>query len=183
MFKKRLLALSILLPLLFIGCSSETSEEKNMVASETFHLVDTKGVDYNVTKEGLNFYVKGHKEKVIMFDIFATWCPPCRAEAPNLTHLQKQHLDELLILGVTIEEGITNAALDAFKTKYGADYAIVNSSDNERLYRAIASATKAGQRFPIPYLVMYKDGLYVTHYVGQTPEEMIDSDIKKALGK
>ncbi|MCJ7765393.1 MAG: TlpA family protein disulfide reductase [Thiovulaceae bacterium] len=183
MFKNTLLALSIVLPLLFLGCSSETGEEKSMVASETFHLVDTKGVDYNVTKEGLNFYVEGHREKVIMFDIFATWCPPCRAEAPNLSHLQKQYRDELLILGVTIEEGISNGDLDAFKTKYGADYAIVNSSDNERLYRAIASATNAGQRFPIPYLVMYKDGLYVTHYVGQTPEEMIVSDIKKALGK
>ena len=28
-----------------------------------------------------------------------------------------------------------------------------------------------------------KDGQYITHYVGQTPEEMIESDIKKALGK
>ena len=183
MFKKTLLTLAIVLPLLFLGCSSDTSEEKSMVASETYHLVDTKGVDYNVTKEGLNFYVNGHKDKVVMFDIFATWCPPCRAEAPNLTHLQKKYHDDLLILGVTIEDVITNKELDDFKTEYGADYAIVNSKDNERLYRAIASATKAGQRFPIPFMVMYKDGQYVTHYVGQTPEEMIESDIKKALGK
>lgn len=183
MFKKRLLSFAIAVPLLFLGCSSDTSEEKSMVASETYHLVDTKGVDYNVTKEGLNFYVNGHKNKVVMFDIFATWCPPCRAEAPNLTHLQKNYHDDLLILGVTIEDVITNKELDDFKTKYGADYAIVNSKDNEKLYRAIASATKAGQRFPIPFMVMYKDGQYITHYVGQTPEEMIESDIKKALGK
>ena len=183
MFKKTLLSLSIVLPLLFLGCSSDSDEEKGMVASSTFHLVDTNGVDYNVTKEGLNFYVKGHDGKVVMFDIFATWCPPCRAEAPNLSHLQKKYSDEFLILGVTIEDGIANADLDAFKEKYGAEYAIVNSEDNEKLYRAIASATKAGQRFPIPFMVMYKDGQYITHYVGQTPEEMIESDIKKALGK
>ncbi len=183
MFKKRLLSFAIAVPLLFLGCSSDTSEEKSMVASETYHLVDTKGVDYNVTKEGVNFYVNGHKNKVVMFDIFATWCPPCRAEAPNLTHLQKNYHDDLLILGVTIEDVITNKELDDFKTKSGADYARVNSKDNEKLYRAIASATKAGQRFPIPFMVMYKDGQYITHYVGQTPEEMIESDIKKALGK
>ncbi|MGB5966379.1 MAG: TlpA disulfide reductase family protein [Sulfurimonadaceae bacterium] len=184
MFKKTLLSLSIILPLLFVGCSSDSSEDEgNMVASNTFHLVDTNGVDYNVTKSGLNFSVKGHEGKVIMFDIFATWCPPCRAEAPNLTHLQKKYRDEFLILGVTIEDGIPNEKLEYFKEEYGADYAIVNSKENERLYRAIASATKVGQRFPIPLMVMYKDGQYITHYVGQTPEEMIESDIKKALGK
>ncbi len=184
MFKKTLLSLSIVLPLLFVGCSSDSGEdENNMVASNTFHLVDTNGVDYNVTKSGLNFNVQGHEGQVIMFDIFATWCPPCRAEAPNLAHLQKKYHNEFLILGVTIEDEITNSELEAFKKKYGADYAIVNSKENERLYRAIASATRVGQRFPIPLMVMYKDGQYITHYVGQTPEEMIESDIKKALGK
>ncbi|MDA3945629.1 MAG: TlpA disulfide reductase family protein [Helicobacteraceae bacterium] len=184
MFKKTLLSLSIILPLFFVGCSNDSSEEaSNMVASETFHLVDTNGADYNVTKTGVNFTVQGHEGKVIMFDIFATWCPPCRAEAPNLSHLQKTYSNELLILGVTIEDEIKNSDLEAFKKKYGADYAIVNSKENERLYRAIASATKVGQRFPIPLMVMYKDGQYITHYVGQTPEEMIESDIKKALGK
>ena len=185
MFKKTLASLSIILPLLFVGCSSSDSseDESNMVASNTFHLVSTDGTDYNVTKSGMNFTVQGHENKVIMFDIFATWCPPCRAEAPNLTHLQKKYHNDLLIIGVTIEDDIPNEKLEFFKEKYGADYAIVNSKENERLYRAIASATKVGQRFPIPLMVMYKNGNYLTHYVGQTPEEMIESDIKKALGK
>ena len=127
MFKKTLISLSIVLPLLFVGCSSDSEDESSMVATKTFHLVSTDGVDYNVTKEGLNFTVKGHEGKVIMFDIFATWCPPCRAEAPNLTHLQKKYHDEFLILGVTIEDGIKNSELEAFKEEYGAEYAIVNS--------------------------------------------------------
>ena len=185
MFKKSLATLSLLLPLLFIACSSSdsTEDESSMVASNDFHLVSTNGVEYNVTKSGPTFTVKGHEHKVIMFDIFATWCPPCRAEAPHLSDLQAKYKNDLLIIGVTIEDGISNADLDAFKKQYGANYAIVNSKENERLYRAIASATKVGQRFPIPLMVMYKDGQYLTHYVVQTPEEMIESDIKKALGK
>lgn len=183
MFKKTLISLSVLVPLLFLGCSSDSSDEENMVASNTFHLVSTNGTDYNVTKAGLNFTVKGQEEKVIIFDIFATWCPPCRAEASHLSHLQKKYNSDLLVVGVTIEDEISNADLEKFKTTYGADYAIVNSKANEGLYRAIASATKVGQRFPIPLMVMYKDGQYINHYVGQTPEEMIESDIKKALEK
>lgn len=184
MFKKTLLSLSIILPLFFAACSSDSKDDgSNMVASDTYTLVDTNGIDYNVTKSGMEFSVQGHEGKVIMFDIFATWCPPCRAEAPNLSHLQKKYHDDLLILGVTIEDEISNNDIQAFKDKYDADYTIVNSKENERLYRAIASATKVGQRFPIPLMVMYKDGRYITHYIGQTPEEMIESDIKKALGK
>ncbi len=184
MFKKTLLSLSIIIPLLFLGCSSDTTEdESNMVASNDFNLKSIDGRDFNVSKSGPNFIVKGHEGKVIMFDIFATWCPPCRAEAPHLSHLQKKYKDSLLIIGVTIEDDLKNSDLSDFKAEYGANYALVNSSENARLYRAIASATKVGQRFPIPLMVMYKDGQYITHYVGQTPEEMIESDIKKALGK
>jgi hypothetical protein len=32
-------------------------------------------------------------------------------------------------------------------------------------------------------MILYKNGQYVTHYTGATPEEMIDSDIAAALGK
>ena len=183
MLNKSLSVFMLTLTLFFVGCSDDAATEENMVASNVFQLVDTQGNEYNVTKVGPNFTIAGHENKVIMFDIFATWCPPCRAEAPNLAHLQKLYNNDFLILGITIEDPITNKELDAFKSEYGATYAIVNSKDNERLYRAIASATKVGQRFPIPLMVMYKDGRYITHYVGQTPEEMIESDIKKALGK
>ena len=91
MFKKTLISLTLLLPLFFVACSSSSEEdESNMVASNVFQLITTSGQELNVTKEGQNFIVQGHENKVIMFDIFATWCPPCRAEAPHLSHLQKK---------------------------------------------------------------------------------------------
>jgi len=188
MFQKSLLALSIIISLTFLGCSSNSQEdEDNMVATNIFQLTATDGTEYNVSKSigsnGATFTVVGQEDKLVMFDIFATWCPPCRAEAPHLSHLQKLYNKEFLIIGITIEDGISNQDLNAFKKKYGAEYAIVNSPDNARLYTAIASATKVGQRFPIPLMVMYNKGEYFKHYVGQTPEEMIESDIKKALGK
>ncbi len=182
MFKKSLISLALLLPLFFVACSSSSEEdESNMVASNVYQLVATDGTEFNVTKQGSDFIVKGHENKVVMFDIFATWCPPCRAEAPHLSHLQKKYHQDFLVIGVTIEDEISNKDLNAFKETYHADYAIVNSPENARFYRAIASATKVGQRFPIPLMVLYKGGKYIKHYVGQTPEEMIESDIKQAI--
>ena len=88
-----------------------------------------------------------------------------------------------MILGITIEENIANSKLEEFKTKYNADYTMVNSAENRPLVNEIASALKLGERFPIPLMAMYKDGVLINHYVGEVQEEFVESDIKRALGK
>ena len=184
MLRKSLISAALGLTLLISGCSDTQNEQGNVpAAAMDFLLSDTYNKPLTVTKQGSDFNVKGHEGKVILFDIFATWCPPCRATAPHLTSLQKKYPDELLVLGVTIEDDKTNADLEAFKEENKADYIILNSEENRALYSSIASAIHVGQRFPIPLMVLYKDGKYITHYVGATPEEMIESDIKQALGK
>ncbi len=186
MLKKALFFSAFIMTLLFQGCSDSTSssdEASQMLSGKSYTLKDTDGKSYTVLKEGNNFALEGHKDKVVLYDIFATWCPPCRAAAPALSNLQKRYAKDVLFLGVTIEDDKSNDDILAFKKEYGADYTIVNSKDNIALSRAIASSIKVGQRFPIPLMVMYKNGNYITHYVGAIPEEMIESDIKKALGK
>ncbi len=186
MLKKTLLLTATTLLLLLQGCSSDTPQEEaaalnSMISSNEYTLRDLKDQNYTVVKEGENFVLKEHQGKVVIYDIFATWCPPCRAEAPHLASLQRKYADDLLILGMTIEEDMTDAKLQDYRETYGADYTLTHSKDNIKLSRIIASAINVGQQFPIPLMVMYKDGKYVTHYVGAIPEEMIESDIQQAL--
>ncbi|MDD2779934.1 TlpA disulfide reductase family protein [Sulfuricurvum sp.] len=171
------------LTLLFQGCGEESSDEA-MVSTANFALMDTQGKSYNVEKKGTNFTLDVGEDKVVLFDIFATWCPPCQAEAKHLGNLQKKYGEDLIIMGITIEEDKSNADLDAFREKNkGGDYLISNKADNKELARAIASTIGVGQQFPIPLMVLYKNGEYVTHYAGATHEEIIDHDIATALGK
>lgn len=86
-------------------------------------------------------------------------------------------------MGLTIEDDVSNDELEKFKEKFKGEYLISNKADNQSLARAIASTIGVGQQFPIPLMVLYKNGQYVTHYVGATPEEMIDADIAQALGQ
>ena len=168
--------------LLLIGCKNDTAEEAT-VSTASFHLLDTQGKSYVVEKRGTNFALDEGKDKVVIFDIFATWCPPCRAEAKYLANLQKKYGDKLIVMGVTIEDDVSNDELEQFKKTYGGNYLIANKAENQSLARSIASTIGVGQQFPIPLMILYKNGQYVTHYVGATPEEMIDSDIASALGK
>lgn len=40
--------------------------------------------------------------KVVLINFWATWCPPCRAEMPDLVKLQREHAAEgLQIIGIT----------------------------------------------------------------------------------
>ena len=39
--------------------------------------------------------------KVVIVNFWATWCPPCRAEIPDLIALQNKYRDQLVIIGIS----------------------------------------------------------------------------------
>jgi len=57
--------------------------------------------------------------KVVLVNFWATWCPPCRAEIPDLIALQEKYRDKLVILGLSEDE----EGVDVVK-RYVADHKI-----------------------------------------------------------
>jgi thiol-disulfide isomerase/thioredoxin len=172
--------------LTFQACSNEKQVEEDtnsMVSTNEYVLTALDKQQFVVKKELDGFVLENAKGKVVIFDIFATWCPPCRAAASHLSSLQKKYKDDLVVIGITIEDTIANQKLQEFKAQYNAQYILVNSVENSRIVDAIASSLKVGERFAIPLMAMYKDGKLINHYMGATEEEFIESDIKQALGK
>ncbi len=46
--------------------------------------------------------LSNYRGKVVLINFWATWCPPCRAEMPDLVRLQREHGKEgLQIIGIT----------------------------------------------------------------------------------
>ena len=193
MSKFSILTSLLAVTLLFQACSKEEKSQKTInkakqeantpLLSNQFVLQSLDKKQYIIEKKADGFALKGAKGKVLILDIFATWCPPCQGEASHLASLQKKYKKNLQVIGVTVEQNIPNSKLENFRKEFGANYTLVNSNENQHLIDAIATKLKIGKNFGIPLMALYKDGKLVNFYQGSTEEEFIESDIKKALGK
>lgn len=55
--------------------------------------------------EGGVHRLSDHRGSVVLVNIWATWCPPCRAEMPELDRLARERAgDGLLVYGISTEE-------------------------------------------------------------------------------
>jgi len=64
------------------------------------------------------------KGKVVILNFWATWCPPCREEIPELVQLQAHYKDKLLIIGASEDDDGPQRVLQ-FAQRYGMNYPIV----------------------------------------------------------
>ena len=116
MLKTSILSTLLTFTLFFQACSSDADQNANaMVSTNEYVLTAINNTQYIVKKEPNGFSVENTKGKVIILDIFATWCPPCKAAASHLSSLQAKYKDNLVIIGIKIEDDISNEKLYEFR--------------------------------------------------------------------
>ena len=76
------------------------------------------------TLDGKTITNKDLAGKVTIFNFWATWCAPCRAEIPDLVKLQEQYKDHLVIIGVLSEDD-PGRDVSQFAADYKMNYPIV----------------------------------------------------------
>ena len=107
-------------------------------------LVDNKPFDFNfeLTDTDAKPIAKADfAGKVLIVDVWGTWCPPCRAEIPHFVKLQKTYNEEgLVIVGLNQE----NAADDEAAVKIVQDF----REKNEMNYRCALIGDDTLQQIP-----------------------------------
>ncbi len=68
------------------------------------------------------------KGKPVLINFFASWCPPCQAEAPDLVQMYDRYHTQVVFLGVDMTESDSRSAVQAFMKKVGIHYPIVLDS-------------------------------------------------------
>lgn len=98
--------------------------------------------------DGKAISLASYKGKIVLLDFWATWCPPCRADAPALEKLHQQHQD-LAIIGISVSE--ERATVEKFLREYPRGYPVALTTENE-----LSRPYQAG---PLPlYLVIDREG-------------------------
>ena len=121
---------------------------------------------------GLTDMLAKNKGKVIMLNFFATWCPPCRVEIPELVSVRKKYAEkDVLIISLFLDED--PKVVPPFVEKMKMTYPVYIAD------REIAKAFKISQ---IPHNAFYsKDGQLILSEPGMADAEMVEMVFKKLL--
>ncbi|MSR02825.1 MAG: TlpA family protein disulfide reductase [Gemmatimonadetes bacterium] len=103
-----------------------------------------------------------YRGKVVLVNLWATWCVPCRKEMPAMEQLYKELGPKgFKIAAVSVDEGDTKDVL-AFAEEFGLTFDILHDGDG--------SVQKAFQTimFPESFLID-QDGIIVKKIIGEHP--------------
>ena len=67
--------------------------------------------------------LSGHKGKWVLINFWATWCPPCLREIPDLSELSRER-DDIVIIGIAMEYDDAKDVME-FVNKMSIPYPIV----------------------------------------------------------
>ncbi len=148
----------VLLPLQ--GC--KTDAEEKVVDEFSLQLFD-----------GRTFTLSKHKHEEIVVNFFASWCAPCRVEAPALEAVHQSYLSEdVVFLGVAIKD--SKSAAKGFVEKYGLTFP--TGLDEDGILR-IAFGVYG---LPATFFINREGIITYTHH-GAVTEELIVHELEKIL--
>jgi thiol-disulfide isomerase/thioredoxin len=123
---------------------------------------------------GADVQLASFKGKVILVNFWATWCGPCKAEIPSLVELQAQYDDDLVVLGVSVDDPVEK--MRPYAAQYKINYPLLVGNGREDVQDAF------GPLFGVPVSVIIgRDGKIAKKHSGIATKSQIEREIKALL--
>lgn len=122
---------------------------------------------------GKEFKLGDEKGKVVVINFFASWCHPCKTEAPALEKVYENYKDKgVLFIGIAIQDKEANVR--GYVKEFGIRFPVgIDSAGN------IAEAYKI---YGIPKtFIIDKDGRFSYIHMGEITEHDLINEVEKAL--
>jgi peroxiredoxin len=174
----------LLLAMVWVSCSPKQNSEATKPLPRLDPLsvplypatAKAKAKDFTVILvSGEEFTLSEQRGKVVLLNIWATWCAPCHVETPEFVELYAEYRDDgLQILGVSIDKQ-GEAVVKPFMEKYEVNYPVVIDDGT--------IMDKYGPTMGIPTTyIIGKDGNLKYFAVGALTKKELEPRLKKLLG-
>jgi thiol-disulfide isomerase/thioredoxin len=117
--------------------------------------------------DGGNFNLEDYKGKVVLIHLWATWCGPCRMEAPDLVELQKKYQDKgFTVIGLNVDSEDV-ALIVPYHERLKINFPLV-TSDQEMVTELVRISLMNG--IPQSFLIG-RDGRLIAVFKGYNPNK------------
>lgn len=187
----------LIFPILFlafcivvVGCSSEDKNQDSQQVqahdelphdpySAPLHAAskEAKLTDFETELlSGETFRLSNQQGNVVLLNIWATWCPPCEEETPDLVELYEKYQDKgVEFLGISIDEQ-GESVVKPFVNKYDVSYPITIDDGS--------IMDKYGPLMGVPTTyIVDREGNLRYFATGAVTKKEIEPRLQKLLGK
>ena len=139
-------------------------------------------VDFELEDQYGNIHrLEDYRGKTIFLNFWATWCPPCKAEMPDIQKLYEKSAtegeDAVIVLGVAApnmgQEG-SEEEIAAFMEEKGYTYPVLMDTEGELF------ASYGIMSFPTTFMID-RDGNVFGYVSGMLSADMMDSIVRQTL--
>ncbi len=149
-----------LIPLILMSCG-KTSPPDGAV---NFTITDLEGKSNSFSQ----FY-----GKTVLLNIWATWCPPCVKEIPDLNEIYHEYKDKnVVVLGVSVDQSVDVVKAD-LNGKLKIDYPVWFADQDFINQFSISSIPKT--------LIINKDGKVIEQFIGLQSKGTFINGLQKAM--
>ena len=131
----------------------------------------------NLTFSDLNgrpWSLGNQRGKVVLVNIWASWCPPCRQETPGLVAIAKKYRDEPFeIIGASMDD--STEPVRRFIDQFHIPYTVVMPPEDSPINGAV-------EALPTSFLVD-REGRVAQVYTGAISERALRTDIDRLLAE
>lgn len=160
MKKNKLIASSVAVLFVMFGIFMIGTTSVSAQTAPDFTLTDINGKQVSLSD---------YKGKVILLDFWATWCGPCRMEIPSFIQLQDEYEDDVVVLGISLDQGGPKDVVP-FAKKMNINYPVVYGDGN------VVQAYGGVRSIPTTF-VIDRDFNIQRKYVGYTDHKVFEKDI------
>lgn len=141
---------------------------------------EPKTIDLAITLKDLKgnpVALSQFKGKVIVLNLWATWCGPCRKEIPDLIKLQAAYPKDVIVIGVVVLDKF-GEQVSAFVRDFGITYPVLDGNDRNDFEDAF------GPFWGLPTsFVIDRHGRLQKKHQGQVTRQQLEREIRPLIAE